>query len=588
MAFLETRNTESLQCVACAARQVIGPTLNTTSLRQVIQQTHTNQNQIDRFVGIEATIKADLKRWADGNTEQKALDGWLNSSVWIADSLYQSRYLGSGNYKFYRENQFPINVPKVDSFKKVFDILKNKIKQTAKKDPEFAKGTAGQIYNNLKLDNNKWNPADIVAIEDGKESKWQGYLTSIANGNILEIPGVSLQGSMQTDLASYARSIAGGKGPFSGFKRLPGQKKKLEKLEVIPALKDLYDYNKLLYKGIEDKEFVPISLKYATGPNPGVGVFKQTEPADIAKYFGMSVRITKVQMKADDQKAIVYFVVSGIRGDSGKYAFDMRGFETTAKMDNIQIGLMKSGAGAYQGKITLPVTSIITELSGGKSAIAAMNRKKREIFKDPNTGLSQRLQKKLSGGSHKFTDVAIFNEYVKMKKSIDQSQKKPIVKWKNGVPEVERRGRMKDLAQLWIEDVILWGDYVDWLSNGRTKKKDFITEATGRRFYDQVLKKQYGSTKWDKNTGVATEISAQRTWKHYGVTVSSTQAKYMKNKVQSYEVAYVIKNSDLEDRIKKNIVKSMFLYAASKGFTVFNMTQSRTFMLAGPYIKCAK
>ena len=36
-----------------------------------------------------------------------------------------------------------------------------------------------------------------------------------------------------------------------------------------------------------------------------------------------------------------------------------------------------------------------------------------------------------------------------------------------------------------IEDVKLWGEYVQWLSGGKTSiKKDFVTRATGSSFYE--------------------------------------------------------------------------------------------------------
>ena len=61
----------------------------------------------------------------------------------------------------------------------------------------------------------------------------------------------------------------------------------------------------------------------------------------------------------------------------------------------------------------------------------------------------------------------------------------------------------------------------------------------------------------------------------------------MKNKLQSFEVAYIMDSSPLKKEIKNNILKSMWLYAASEGFTVFNKNESTTFLLASSYIKCA-
>ena len=68
-----------------------------------------------------------------------------------------------------------------------------------------------------------------------------------------------------------------------------------------------------------------------------------------------------------------------------------------------------------------------------------------------------------------------------------------------------------------------------------------------------------------------------------------TQAKYMKNKVQSYEYAYVLdpRGAGLGRELRDNVLKSMWMYAASQGFAIFNQNASTTFLLSGSYIKCA-
>ena len=68
---------------------------------------------------------------------------------------------------------------------------------------------------------------------------------------------------------------------------------------------------------------------------------------------------------------------------------------------------------------------------------------------------------------------------------------------------------------------------------------------------------------------------------------SFTRAKYMKNKIQSYEVAYIMDSAPLSKQIKDNILKSMWMYAASEGFTIFNKNKNVTFLLASSYVKCA-
>ena len=62
----------------------------------------------------------------------------------------------------------------------------------------------------------------------------------------------------------------------------------------------------------------------------------------------------------------------------------------------------------------------------------------------------------------------------------------------------------------------------------------------------------------------------------------------MKDKVQSYEMAWVLTNSyAAKESIQENVMKSMYMYAASKGFALFRTPTATFFMLHGPYLKCA-
>ena len=65
----------------------------------------------------------------------------------------------------------------------------------------------------------------------------------------------------------------------------------------------------------------------------------------------------------------------------------------------------------------------------------------------------------------------------------------------------------------------------------------------------------------------------------------------MKNKIQSYEAAWLIdpnaQDNPLSDQDKLNILKSMWMYAASKGFMIFNKNNVIAYLLSGPYLKVA-
>ena len=63
-------------------------------------------------------------------------------------------------------------------------------------------------------------------------------------------------------------------------------------------------------------------------------------------------------------------------------------------------------------------------------------------------------------------------------------------------------------------------------------------------------------------------------------------AKYIKNKVQSYEVGYLLDNNTLlTKQIKQNILKSMYLYASSKGFYIFRDAKVKSYMQSSTYLK---
>ena len=513
MAFVlprEPSTQESLQCLACAGRQEIND-FKEVDLVLLMKGEHPKQNVVESYTGIDWNVMGPRFRdWANTG-KQDVLGVWLFSSITIAKSLQDSHYL-QGKYKFYRQDQFPeVGIVHGKGFKTNFDIIKNNIKASIKKDPNFAKGVAGKVLGRLSLNSDKWNPADIVAVSTSATNKWSQQINDFGRED-----RPNRGQSLKQDLVSYAQSLQ------------KSDPRGAQKLDIIPAMGDLYDYNKLIYKGIEDKEFVPISLKKSEVVNPHVGLISMREPKDLEKYFNMTIDMGKVQYKATTQKAIIPFSISGLPGKSGKYQFDVRGFETTREIKDIQMGLMKDGSATYHGKITLPVATVVTKLSGGRTALSRLNSMKRSILKDINPT----LKRKMKSNIHGFTDYKIFEDhYSKSQVNINV-------------------------------DVEKWGEYVSKLSRGQTSKQDFVREASGDRFYKEKHER-------------------------YELKKSQPRAKYMKNKVQSYEMAFVVDGSPLGPQVKNNILKSMWMYAASEGFTIFNSKANTAFLLAGSYIKCA-
>lgn len=63
--------------------------------------------------------------------------------------------------------------------------------------------------------------------------------------------------------------------------------------------------------------------------------------------------------------------------------------------------------------------------------------------------------------------------------------------------------------------------------------------------------------------------------------------KYIKNKIQSYEVGYMLDEDSghISHQIQQNILKSMYFYAGSKAFMVFNNNRAIVFMQSSTYLK---
>ena len=65
-------------------------------------------------------------------------------------------------------------------------------------------------------------------------------------------------------------------------------------------------------------------------------------------------------------------------------------------------------------------------------------------------------------------------------------------------------------------------------------------------------------------------------------------AKYIKTVVQSAESAFVVdiaRGSENKTKIKEDILKSAYLYAASKGLRIFSNKDVKEFFSASTYIK---
>ena len=63
--------------------------------------------------------------------------------------------------------------------------------------------------------------------------------------------------------------------------------------------------------------------------------------------------------------------------------------------------------------------------------------------------------------------------------------------------------------------------------------------------------------------------------------------KWLKNKVQSYEVGQVVDKAQtqIKSLVKESIMKSIYTQAASKGFRIFRDKKITDYMSASSYLK---
>ena len=585
MSFTLTRDpetSESLQCLACAGLQEIGNTFNVDDLRQLMIQgkfkktAHEDNDKVWDRVKITNKSVKNLSFWGHDPSDENLLNTWLDSSVEIAKALAgDSNFKGKG-YVFYRQDQFPAG--KFKDFKDVFVEILTSIRKSAQ-EPDAKKwfqGSSAKIYSELKMKDDKWNPADIIAVKSSKFDKWEKKI-----GNFITTQGKrgSSRSTLSDDLETFALSQRNVKG------------KTKAKIDIMLGMEDLYEYNKQITTGITSGEFIPISLKQTTVPNPAVDFIRVDQPADVGKYFKIKVKPGDFVYDAKNQLASCPFEIEGLPGSEGGYTFTIRNFLSTAKMGNLDVELKKDRASAQGGKIAFSITSKIAKLSAGRRSFSTLNKKRKELWqkytppgmKSPTKGV---FWKHTVSKIHNFTDWRVFDtlhkEHTKQMNLKKSSNRKLDREQLGFQRRIDEKGRLKRVSktQAQIEDptgvlndVKMWAEYADWLSDGETTMQEFMNEALGKNQWQRVKKDE------------------RKKAKEYDINLSFTQAKYMKNKIQAYEQAWIIdpksKDNPLTMKVRNNILKSMWMYAASKGFVIFNKNKVVSYLLSGSHLKCA-
>ena len=576
MANLATTATESLQCIASAIRQQEGGSISSADLLDFLENEKERRNnpqnkEVLDHVKIPSNVIPFLLRWFNeggvyefpppGYFEKvdddesnlilsakkgSNLDQWVNSCVWIANKLADSKYLSnSKKYRFYHADE-DVGTSGTNFKAKATTLIKDA--KTNAVDPNFksaidllARGTG-----------DKWNPADIFAIEISKEAQISTKLRSP------DMPDAS------EDLFKMAKDAKG-----------PGKKD----LKFYAEMGQLNAYNRYVDKLFEDHESIPISLKKASNAAPPLKELKHKDLKGIEDALELEVEITKIDYKPTADKAIVEFSIGGKSGAM----LDFRGFEKTSQIMNVQAQIQAAGSTANHGKITLPLYSFIVEQSGGMAAIRAQQRVKRKLFgnaisKDPDIV---------------FTPASLFNDYAN----------------KKGMRGSKERFNRRTL----IEDTPAWAQYIQWLTKGALPSEKNVANTEVVRNVRQKLGDPTGSAESQMPTKkiggqkkvvfASAKSELMKEWKRdkkgklIRMTPSSKYegkpqdfvwaAKYIKNKVQSAEAVFVVDLARKAPKkaIKEAILKSAYSYAASKGLRIFSKNEVKEFLSASTYIK---
>ena len=473
MAFTATTaDKESLQTLACAVRQTLPGDITPDILSEKMETLRDLDVNIKRHCFIDyAAMEKRFSNWVTGGAED-----WIESSCYIANKAH-GPFFKQATYNFYRQDLVP-------DFKGTYNKIRGRIKQKA------SRQMLKKMYSVVGMSEDKWNPADIIAIKHSQASNVFNQLKNFK---------ATKNNQMSRDVEVENRKLKAG---------MPGESAK--NIQMMQDLDEMYEYNQLIDDLFTDKTCMGVSLKKALSPSVKTAILRHKKVKGMKEALNMKIEVTEVKYLESNQKCLVYFNLADKKG----HYLDIRGFESSKKIADIQVQLSKTGSSAAHGKITLPVITLITKKSLGGRAFIKMKSERNKIFK-------KTFQK---SGIHSFTDWKIFDSYTK-----------------------------KGAEQMLLDDLQGWSQYINFLSNKKHTTKHVIDTVM-----EMVDKKQIFKA-----------------------------AKFLKHKVQSYEVGYMLDKDQkaIKEHVQNNIIKSMVAYAGSKGMFIFTNNTAVAFMTSSTYLK---
>lgn len=296
---------------------------------------------------------------------------WVQSTVSCAKALASE--MKNGTYTFCYPDS-----PLMSWWKPAYDEAK---KQVLSKNGVFEGVGAGM------LDINKWNPADIFAVNSNFDTP---KFTDLKNANKNETKQVT-QSALTYNMRKFKAS--GGKSSKINISR--GIKKKAEKASTVEGLPSL---NEWLLNQVKNGQLYPISLKKA-GSNANVTIINDTVP-DVS----FEATLESVEWKDDyagraTNKVEVHFKIK-VGANMTDYYINARQFNEGA---DIKLQIEKTGALAFHGKVGLSIASLIINNTDAR-IIGSINRiRKMKKFTDNKNW-------KLDGSNKLFSDSKLIQD----------------------------------------------------------------------------------------------------------------------------------------------------------------------------------
>ena len=329
---------ESLQCLACAMRQEQGQ-VNETLLESYMLGIAgvRGGTQPPRDVMNALNIREDRVQnsWSTWPSRRADLDSYLTSCVLIANKIHD--WLPTRNYIFYHANS-------LSSYKGTYIRLAREVYDTT------TNNNVKAVYKEVSKAgaDDKWNPADIIAVDNTRES--------------------SLINSLENFEDVYLRQVRRDARGFKLRKQTEAAARKLDprmqkRIHVMQEMEQIYEYNHWIDRLFKKRDLVGISLKKQASTSVPVKVFDHKDVKGIKEALELELVITDVKMEPQNKKAIVEFDLNGV---SDEWKMDVRG--GSSGIDKVQMQL-QHGSQAAHGKASMSIFTLITKMSKGRLGI---------------------------------------------------------------------------------------------------------------------------------------------------------------------------------------------------------------------------